>query len=222
MGNTGAQRARPLKKHLDNVAFIIGNGPSREGFDLTMLPKTTWGCNAIYRDFAPDNLVACDKAMQEEIIATGYHEDHSCFFRYNHNRPRNFPDHPNIKTWTVKHCQPNNSGVSALYWALKSKPKTIVLLGLDLRATKHSANIYADSENYINQNNKPPKIRRTIPEKLNYWITANPRINWVRVVKEDVSWIPGNENVYEANRKPLEGFKSTPHISYEELIKWVK
>ena len=37
-------------------AYIIGNGPSRKGFDLNLL-KTSgqiYGCNALYRDFVPD------------------------------------------------------------------------------------------------------------------------------------------------------------------------
>ena len=34
-------------------AYIIGNGPSRKGFDLNVLKDTgqTYGCNALYRDF---------------------------------------------------------------------------------------------------------------------------------------------------------------------------
>lgn len=203
----------------ERTAFIIGNGPSRSGFDLSTLrgKGVIWGCNALYRDFAPDHLVVADKSMQDEIIKSGYHENNSCFFRYNHNRPRNFPDHPNITSWTNKHSTPNNSGVSAIYWALRSKPKTIVMIGLDLRVTRYNTNIYADSQNYTNQNNKPPKIRRTIQEKINYWLVMNKRINWIRVVHPTLSWIPGNENHYETHLKPLKGFQSINHITYEKL-----
>ena len=37
-------------------AFIIGNGKTRKGFDLETLrgKGTTYGCNAVYRDFDPD------------------------------------------------------------------------------------------------------------------------------------------------------------------------
>ena len=44
-------------------AFIIGNGQSRQGFDLESLrgKGTTYGCNAVYRDFTPDYLVSLDR-----------------------------------------------------------------------------------------------------------------------------------------------------------------
>ena len=35
-------------------AYIIGNGPSRKGVDLSKLPGKTFGCNALYRDFEPE------------------------------------------------------------------------------------------------------------------------------------------------------------------------
>ena len=45
-------------------AFILGNGPDRP-MDikwLSWLEGDTYGCNAIYRDFEPDFLVANDWA----------------------------------------------------------------------------------------------------------------------------------------------------------------
>ena len=50
-------------------AFIIGNGVSRKGFDLEQLrgKGVIYGCNALYRDFMPDVLVATDDKMREEI-----------------------------------------------------------------------------------------------------------------------------------------------------------
>jgi len=50
-------------------AFIIGNGVSRQGFDLEKLRGrgTIFGCNALYRDFTPDYLVAIDDAIISEI-----------------------------------------------------------------------------------------------------------------------------------------------------------
>lgn len=50
-------------------AYIIGNGLSREGFDLESLrgKGTIFGCNALYRDFTPDYLVAIDDKIIGEI-----------------------------------------------------------------------------------------------------------------------------------------------------------
>ena len=50
-------------------AFIIGNGLSRSEFDLETLrgKGTIFGCNALYRDFTPDYLVAIDDKIISEI-----------------------------------------------------------------------------------------------------------------------------------------------------------
>jgi len=61
------------------IAHILGNGPSRTQFDLTKL-ENTYGCNALYRDFSPDTLVAVDIPMQIEIINSGYYKEHKVAF----------------------------------------------------------------------------------------------------------------------------------------------
>ena len=50
-------------------AYIIGNGPSRKGFDLERLKATgqTYGCNAIYRDFMPDFIFSVDSKITVEM-----------------------------------------------------------------------------------------------------------------------------------------------------------
>jgi len=55
-------------------AFILGNGPSRPTHHkwLNNLEGDTYGCNALYRDWEPDFLVANDWAMMVEIINSTY------------------------------------------------------------------------------------------------------------------------------------------------------
>ena len=55
-------------------AFILGNGPSRPTDIkwLNNLEGDTYGCNALYRDWEPDFLVANDWAMMVEIINSTY------------------------------------------------------------------------------------------------------------------------------------------------------
>ena len=56
-----------------NKAIVFGNGESRkwcEGNQHNWKDIPTWGCNAIYRDFWVDNLVAVDYAMQQEIYTS--------------------------------------------------------------------------------------------------------------------------------------------------------
>ena len=51
------------------TAFVIGNGTSRKPIDLHQLRKNSppnskiYGCNAVYREFEPDYLVAVDTKM---------------------------------------------------------------------------------------------------------------------------------------------------------------
>jgi len=60
---------------------VFGNGESRKNWTLKPLANaTTWGCNAMYRDFAPDNLIAIDVGIQNEIVASGYTRRHQCWF----------------------------------------------------------------------------------------------------------------------------------------------
>ena len=55
-------------------AFILGNGPDRPTHHkwLNNLEGDTYGCNALYRDWEPDFLVANDWAIMVEIINSTY------------------------------------------------------------------------------------------------------------------------------------------------------
>ena len=52
-----------------STAFIICNGPSRKEINLESLRQygKIIGCNALYRDFMPDVLVAVDTRMVREL-----------------------------------------------------------------------------------------------------------------------------------------------------------
>ena len=55
-------------------AFCIGNGESRKGVNLDALRKfgKIYGCNAMYREYTPDVLVAVDQGIIHEIYHSGY------------------------------------------------------------------------------------------------------------------------------------------------------
>ena len=63
--------------------FCIGNGESRQGFDLEKLKPhgKIYGCNAIYRDFMPDVLTAVDHGIMHEIYHAGVAQKIPCYFR---------------------------------------------------------------------------------------------------------------------------------------------
>jgi hypothetical protein len=61
-------------------AFIIGNGRSRQGFDLNLLKGNgaVFGCNALYRDLDHDlidHLVVIDMAITKELQESDFPQD---------------------------------------------------------------------------------------------------------------------------------------------------
>ena len=64
-----------MSKHI-----VYGNGESRPRKPIVGGDFITWGCNAIYRDFALDNLVSVDYNMQQEIYESGYAIRNKCWF----------------------------------------------------------------------------------------------------------------------------------------------
>ena len=67
---------------MSNV-FCIGNGTSRKNFNLEKLRPygKIYGCNALYRSFTPDILVAVDHGIMHEIYHSGYCEKNETWFR---------------------------------------------------------------------------------------------------------------------------------------------
>ena len=67
--------------------FVLGNGESRQEIELEDLSShgLIYGCNALYREFAPDMLIVVDPGMHNEILATDYIENNKvCFREMNH------------------------------------------------------------------------------------------------------------------------------------------
>ena len=130
---------------LNSTAFVLGNGTSR----LKVNPRdlrgqgVIYGCNALYREFDPDYLVAVDVKMVNEIIASGYHVQNQVWTNPNKgvstkNGVNFFSPH---KGWS--------SGPTALWFACTHGYKEIYILGFDYQG--HSGkfnNVYADTYNY--------------------------------------------------------------------------
>jgi len=65
-------------------AVCLGNGKSRQELDLVKMKDyaTVIGCNAIYRDFQCDILVALDSRMSHEVYRSGYAHKSICYLGY--------------------------------------------------------------------------------------------------------------------------------------------
>ena len=133
------------------TAFVLGNGVSRRGLDLDFIQSRgpVYGCNALYRDFTPDVLVATDRAMAQEIESTGYAQQHRFFTR----RPAaNSGAQVVPRAWYGY-----SSGPVALALAAGAGHSPIYLIGFDLGADHQGLfnNIYAGTQNYKPENSGP-------------------------------------------------------------------
>ena len=67
--------------------FCLGNGESRKDVNLDALKPhgKIYGCNALYREYTPDVLVAVDQGIIHEIYHSGYAFKNECYFRNWHS-----------------------------------------------------------------------------------------------------------------------------------------
>jgi hypothetical protein len=125
-------------------AFVLGNGVSRQGVDLHQLQirGPIYGCNALYRDFEPDVLVATDRAIAEHIQHHGYALTRSFYTRspIEGMGAQRIPE----PWWKF------SSGQVAVALAAQAGYGTVWMLGFDLGpdTTNKFNNVYAGSEFY--------------------------------------------------------------------------
>jgi hypothetical protein len=147
---------------LSDRAVVIGNGISRLGFDLkhflpchsTALndewtpaysPKKflTYGCNALYRDFETDFLVATGEDFVKEISDSAYCDNHIVYATNDvlPQYPNKFHFIPQEPTW--------NSGAIAAYLAAFDGHKRVFMLGFDGNdSVEQNYNVYAGTNAY--------------------------------------------------------------------------
>lgn len=129
----------------NNIAFVVGNGISRNCVDVSNLTSlgTTYGCNAQYREFNPHFLVAVDVKMVNEIIASGWHKEHQVWTNAN----KGITSKHNINFFTPHKGW--SSGPTALWFAATNGHKEIYIIGFDYQGLNGKFNnVYADTFNY--------------------------------------------------------------------------
>lgn len=130
---------------MESTAFVLGNGTSRKTINLNELKRKgiTFGCNALYREFSPDYLIAVDTKMILEISQAGYQHQQQVWT----NRNKNFKKIKGLnffqsdKGWS--------SGPTALHFASTTDVEDIYILGFDFIGIENKINnIYAGTYNY--------------------------------------------------------------------------
>ena len=171
----------PIKKQNNQLAFVLGNGTSRKSVDVEKISKIgkIYGCNALYRTFAPDYLVAVDVKMILEITKTGYQKKHTVWSNPN----KAYGGIPNLNLF-----QPSkgwSSGPTALWLAAQHSYEKIYILGFDYKGIENKFNnMYADTANYKKSQDSATFFGNWLRQTKNV-IQENPNIQFIRVITAD-------------------------------------
>jgi hypothetical protein len=125
------------------TAFVLGNGVSRQGVDLTSLQihGKIYACNGIYREFVPDVLVATDRPISTAIQESGYALKNTFYTR----RPIDGLGANKVPNPYFGY----SSGPIATALAAEHGHRKIYMLGFDMGAVNNQFNnIYAGTEFY--------------------------------------------------------------------------
>jgi hypothetical protein len=189
-------------------AFVLGNGTSREHFDLQRLvgKGKIYACNAVYRTFAPDYLIAVDPKMVHEIVGNNYDLDGEVWTNYN----KAYDKYSNLR-----YFDPNkgwSSGPTALWKATKDWYQEIWILGFDYTGLfdgKRVNNIYSSTPNY-KKSEEPATYYGNWLRQTETVIRENSDITFYRVIKEG-DFCPTVLNSY-AN------YKIATYLEFEKAI----
>lgn len=158
------------------TAFVLGNGVSRKQVDLTTLKSfgKIYGCNALYRDFVPDVLVATDTPIATTIQNSDYAKTHVFYTR----RPIDGSGALKVP----KSYYGYSSGPIAVALASIDQHHRVYLLGFDMGPTQSDKfnNIYAGTEFYKPVNSQPTFTGNWV-KQLTQITKDHPNTEFVRV-----------------------------------------
>lgn len=193
---------QPKPQH-KKIAFVLGNGVSRLAANLSVLKThgTIYGCNALYREFEPDHLIAVDVKMVNEIIDSDYHKTHSVWTNKNKG----------VKTFeNINVLNPHkgwSSGPTALWLSTLHGHNEIYILGFDYQGINGKVNnVYTGTPNYKKEG-QPATFFGNWSSQTERVMNENPQIMFYRVYQEPL-FLPTNL------REKIENFEN---ISYRVL-----
>ena len=185
-----------------STAFVLGNGVSRRGVDLAWLKQfgKIYGCNALYREFTPDVLVATDRPISTAIQESGYAK-HSLFYT---RRPMS--DSGALPVISKYHGY--SSGPNAVALAAEHQHSNIYLLGFDMGPQENNQfnNIYADTEFYKTSAH-PPTFAG----------------NWIRQITQICGDYPHTQfvRIYGATTARIADLDKITNLAHQSLTEFV-
>jgi hypothetical protein len=189
------------------VAFVLGNGTSRRQIELTNLKSqgTVYGCNALYRDFDPDYLIAVDSKMVVELNREKYQTRTQVWTNFNklYSEYSGFNYFKQSKGWS--------SGPTALWMASEHGHDVIYIIGFDYQGIGNENqivnNMYSGTENYKKIDDRATYYGNWLKQTV-ATIKKNPKKRYIRVLGDN-KFIP----------KDFEDLLNLTHITVEEFNK---
>jgi len=184
------------------TAFVLGNGVSRRNIDLTLLQQKgkIYGCNALYREFTPDVLVAIDRPIATHIQESGYARSHTFYTR-----------RPLENSGALRVPEPyygHSSGPIALALAAQAGHQYVYLLGFDMGPDQNQKinNLYAGTEFYKPTNSSPTFTGNWLKQMCKI-IKDHPATVFVRIVGATTARIPDLEGLINLQHEDLTRFQ---------------
>lgn len=172
------------------MAFVLGNGVSRKGLNLNQLQSygKIYGCNALYREFTPDVLVATDRPIATVIQESGYSQKNQFYTRRpidglgGHKVPQPYFGY--------------SSGPIAVSIAAQQGNKKVYLLGFDMGPVDNNRfnNVYAGTEFYKPTDALPTFTGNWVKQLLQI-MSDHPETTFIRVQGSTTALIEQFETV---------------------------
>lgn len=141
-------------KQISNQAVVFGNGLSRNDFNIQKILNhkggllaskafQSYACNAFYREYKPNFLIALNNKMADEIAATDYTKDNIVY-----SSSINLLAHPG-KFYLIPYDPYMDAGTTAAYIACFDGHRKIYMIGFDGQDEHgYNYNVYAGTKNY--------------------------------------------------------------------------
>jgi hypothetical protein len=167
------------------TAFVLGNGVSRKDISLSALQQAgkIYGCNALYREFTPDVLVATDRPISTYIQESGYARKNKFYTR------KPIEGLGGVRLPEAYYGY--SSGPNAVGLAAHDKNTCIYLLGFDMGPTENKQfnNLYAGTEFYKSPGATPTFTGNWVKQIVKI-VSDYPQIRFFRIYGATTAKIP--------------------------------
>ena len=183
------------------IAFVLGNGVSRQSVDLSSLKELgkIYGCNALYRDYVPDVLVATDRPIAAAIQNSGYAHEHVFYTR----RPL---ENSGALTVPKQYFGYSSGPIATGIAAINGCPR-IYMIGFDMGPAPNNKinNLYAGTEFY-RAPDSPPTYTGNWIKQITQIARDHPQTRFIRIVGDTTASIKEFEPVFNVAHLDMHTF----------------